>query len=149
MHDVLLYELALGLAEIQTHHLVLKHVPRFLPLLLVVLQLVVPALNKRLRVLRALLGPFCYLVGSCRLLLLRLRRGRWRCLRLLKGLFVFPGNQAPIGALRRRRRVGLSSGANSSLVLVPALPTRSHSEAYLLLRLLHLSFFWFAQSISH
>ena len=62
MHDVLLDELALGLAEIQTYHLVLQHVPSFLALLLVVLQLVVPTLNKRLRILRALLGSFGNLV---------------------------------------------------------------------------------------
>ena len=55
VHDVLLDQLALLLAQIQTYHFVLEHIPRFLPLLLVVLQLGVPRLNIRLRVFSTLL----------------------------------------------------------------------------------------------
>ena len=41
MHDVLLDELALGLAQIQTHHFVFEHVPGFFAFLFVVLELAV------------------------------------------------------------------------------------------------------------
>ncbi len=102
VHDVLLDQLALLLAQIQMHHFVLEHIPCFFPLLLVVFQFGITRFNISLRVFRALL------------LLLTDLSANLRC--ASRGILIIISD-----AFVRSCFFMLLSSRCSSLVLIPAL----------------------------